>query len=253
MHLSVPMKTALLAALFTVAACSSTEYAYVPAQNATATMGGEAAAAYSIPPNAPAGDVRIATYGVAELAPQNGDARHLDAIHLHLSVADNSDHPWSLDTRDQRLDLEGRGMSAPAFATADRSGQAPPLVTVAPGGKREVDLFFPIPGDMDGVSDLPAFDAIWRVNTGNQVVVERTPFERIALEAAPAYPPDYYAVDAWPYWYDPYYLGWGVVPPAYWGGRPFYVHHWGHPHFWHGGGGFHGGFHGGHGGGGHHR
>ena len=242
-------------ALLLLGACTSSEFTYVPAQNASATMGGRAAADYAIPENAPAGDVRLATYGVAELQPRGGDDdQHVGAIHLRLAIANNSDHPWTIDTRQQRLDLEGRGMSAPALASADRSGDAPPVITVAAGGKRTVDLFFPLPKDLDGAKDLPAFDAVWRVSVGpQQTVVERTPFERIVLEEPDA---DYAAGDygdVWPYWYDPYYAGWGLVLPAYWGGRAW-VHGWGHPNYWHGGGWHGGGGHGGggfHGGGGH--
>ncbi len=238
--------------------CTSTEYSYVPAENASATLEGQAAADYAVPPAAPAGDVRLATFGVAELQPRGPHTRehHMAAIHLRMVIANDGNDTWTFDTRDQRLDLEGRGMSAPALATADRAGDTPPVVTIPPAGKRTVDLFFPLPSDLDGASNLPSFDAVWRITVApDETIVERTPFERIVLEEAP--PVDGYDDALWPYWYDPYYAGWGVVLPEDWHGRGWGrsgwgVHAWGHPHFWHGGhagvhgGGFHGGgFHGG--------
>jgi len=240
----------LLAVLST--ACASEDYAYFPTENATASLRGSPAADYAIPPAAPAGDVRIASYGIAALQSSDGSSE-IKALHLRLSIADNSASPWTLDTRDQRVDLDGRGASAPAFASADQPGTPPPIVTVAPGGRRTVDLFFALPKDLWNAESLPAFDAIWRVSTGTQVVVERTPFERIALEE-PAYGYDYaydYPGPFWPYgywYYDPAFVGgWGVVVRGPYWGHP-YFHGWRHPYFWRGGvyrGGFHGGYHGG--------
>jgi hypothetical protein len=254
----MPSKSLLGASVLAVfaAACVSEEYAYVPTENATVSLGGSPAARYAIPPGAPTGDVRIASYGIAKLESSDGSSE-LEALHLRLSIADNGARPWTLDTRDQRVDLDGRGSSAPAFASADHAGTPPPMVTVAPGGKRTVDLFFPLPRDLWNAESLPAFDAIWRVTTDTQVVAERTPFERVALEEPPYdeyayydYPGPFWPYGAW--YYDPAFVGgWGVVVGGPYWGHPHF-RGWGHPYFRRGGvyrggfrGGFHGGFHGG--------
>ena len=120
------------------------EYAYVPTTNATVTVQGRVAADYAIPPAAPQGNVRIASYGLTDVSPRNDPKELVHALHLRVVLADNGAAPWTFDTREQRIDLNGRGPLAPAFASAN-AGTPPPLVTVDQGGKRVVDLFFLLP------------------------------------------------------------------------------------------------------------
>jgi len=234
------------------------QYSYVPTTNATATVHGRVAADYPIPPSAPQGDVRIASYGMTDVSPRNAPGQLVRALHLRVVLADNGATPWAFDTREQRVQIGGSDVLVPAFASANAGG-APPLVTVAPNGKRVVDLFFLLPADLQHAEAIPEFDALWRLNAGAAgVVAERTPFERLAIE------PDEGGYDDWDYggnysWGDPYwinddlpYAGVGI-PSGYFGGGVS-IHR--SPHFSHGGGGgrgggggFHGG--GGHGGGGH--
>jgi hypothetical protein len=214
-----------------VAAVACTpNYAYEPASNATATMGGRDAADYPVPPEQPHGDVRIASFGFADLTPggvPDDEAHALHALHLRMVIANNDDHDWTLDTREQRLELPERGKSAPAFAAAD-PGTPPPTITIPLGGKRVVDLFFPLPSDQQHAGTIPSFDAIWTVHMAARTVTERTPFDRIVVAPAATefdYGPDFWAA---PYWYDPGYPGVafvGVAPlgPVYFG-APIVVH-----------------------------
>ncbi len=251
-----------------LAGCAS-RYEYVPTTNATADMQGRVAAEYPLPPNAPHGNLWICSYGFTDVTPQGAPtSQNLRALHLRVVVANNGTVPWTFDTREQRVDLRGRGPVAPAFASTS-PGASPPLVTVEPNSERVIDLFFLVPPDLQHAEQVPQFDALWRVSTDSGVIAERTPFERLTVEPDEGYydrwdyGPDYY----WggPYWTDPYlpydYYG---LPPTYFGGGV--IIHRG-PHFGGGfhhgggfrGGGFHGGgfrgggFHGGatHGGGGH--
>lgn len=193
-----------LASLLIATGCAS-EYTYVPATNATSTIQGMVAADYPIPPNAPQGDVRIASYGIAEVTPKNGGHGTLRVLHLRVVLANNSAMPWTFDIRDQRLDLTGRGLLAPTFSSANSGGTPPPLVTIDPSGKRVVDLFFVLPRDLQRAESIPEFDALWNVNTGAGEIAQRTPFERMAVE------PDY--------GYDDY---WDYGPGYFWGG-PYWV------------------------------
>jgi hypothetical protein len=205
-------------------ACEN-HYVYAPATNTGADVAGRPASQVSIPPEAPRGDVRVATFGISELEAQGkSDEPKVQSLHLRMIVANNSAAPWTVDTRAhtraQKLVLPDRGESGPAFASAD-AGTPPPLVTIPAGGKRTIDLFFPLPEDMAKASQLPAFDAVWTVQTDARPVTERIPFERLQVEPAyaGAYDWDYWGA---PYWYDPLYYphAWyGVgVPPAYFGG-----------------------------------
>jgi len=91
-----------------IAGCETT-YAYVPVANAVTTTAGEVVADYPLPPEAPRGNLRIASYGIAEVDDPNTPDEHLKALHLRMIVTDNDDKAWSLDTREQRIDLDGRG------------------------------------------------------------------------------------------------------------------------------------------------
>jgi len=202
---------------------------------------GTAAATYPIPRDAPRGNLRIASYGLVDIGPQTQSDKRIVALHLRMTLTNDSDRPWTLDTREQRVALEGFGTSVAAFASAD-AGSAPPTITVPPKGKRVVDLFFPLPTQLQSQRTLPSFDALWRVQADDQVVSDETPFERMAVQPPATHDPTYdYGPDYYwgpPYWYNPYYADYGFVggiaiPPFYFG-FPLYVHqHAGYGHFVH--------------------
>ena len=200
--------------VFALAACAPA-YTYEPTENATGTVGGHVAADYPIPQVAPQGDVRLASFGLGELSPAQQTADRTSALHLRMVVSNNSAQPWTVDTREQKLDIQGSGPATPAFATTREGNGDLPQIMVAPGSKRIIDLFFPLPPNRQSESSIPEFDAIWNVHAGNQDVVERTPFDRLRVEPAydPAIAPDYAYYGLWdgPYWYDaayPYSFGW---------------------------------------------
>ena len=228
------------------------EYAYVPVTDAYAasdrvTPGsasadvtpGTAAATYPIPRDAPSGTLRIASYGLVDIGPQTQSDKRIQAVHVRMTLTNDGERPWTLDTREQRIALEGYGTSVAAFASAD-AGSSPPTITVAPKGKRVVDLFFPLPTQLQNQENLPSFEALWRVQVDGQVVSDETPFERMAVQPPATYDPtyDYGPNYYWgpPYWYNPYYADFGFVGgisiPPFFFGFPLYVHnHYGYGHF----------------------
>ena len=198
-----------------VASACAPQYAYVPTTNATVAAQGRITAEYAIPAGSPEGNVQIASYGTTDVTPQSAPKEKLRALHLRLILADNSATPWTFDTREQRIDLSGHGPLAPAFASAS-AGTPPPVVTVDRGGKRVVDLFFLLPPKFQHAEALPEFDALWRVHAGATVAVERTPFERLAIDPAASYGNlDYGHGYYWdgPYWMNP--EGYGAIAPEY--------------------------------------
>ena len=158
--------TAILPALVVLAGCAH-EYTYQPTEHATGSIGGHVAADYEIPPAAPQGDVRLASFGLGELAPAKGSDDSKPALHLRMVVSDNSSQPWTVDTREQKLDIQGSGLIVPAFSTTSEGNGGLPLVTVAPGSKRVIDLFFPLPPNQQSAGSIPEFDAIWNVHAGS--------------------------------------------------------------------------------------
>jgi hypothetical protein len=250
-----------------VVACGAS-YAFVPAANATSTIYGHAAAEYPIPPQSPHGEVRVASYGVEQLAPGDAPDQNLSTLHIRVFLSNTSEQTWTFDTREQQMQLQGRGTSTPAFASAspDPGGSSPPVIAIGPRATRLVDLFFPLPEDMQSAADIGAFSVTAHVHTDEGVVAETTPFERVETDSGSPYAYDYsvpqddynpytYGYDYWdsPFWYNTGYAGFygGVrFPGGFRGGHPVFArgHGWGRPGYYHGGGG---GFHGGHGGGGH--
>jgi hypothetical protein len=214
------------------------QYAYVPTTNASATVQGRLAAEYPIPPSAPQGDVRIASYGMTDVSTQSAPSEVLRALHLRVVLADSSASPWSFDIREQRVELGDHEVLAPAFASAN-PGTPPPIVTVDRNGKRIVDLFFLLPANLQHADAIPEFDAMWRVNAGAAgVIAERTPFERLTVE------PDEGGYADWDYgggyyWGGPYWMNADLpyegvgVPYRYFDGGAIIRRS---PHSWRGGG-----------------
>ncbi len=181
-------------------------YVYRPTQEVTAQTGGRPASLYPIPPESPHGSLTVATFGVVKV--QVGD-RDLDMLHARLVVANNDDiAPWTLDTRQQLAVVPGHGRSSPTYVNTDVPGA--PLVSIAPGQKRTIDLYYALPPGIQKASQLPEFDVLTHVQTPLRPVAERTPFERYAVDQQ-TYETYYGGAFAmgigWGpmWWYDPYY------------------------------------------------
>jgi hypothetical protein len=263
------------------AACAGTTYAYVPATNGPpASLYGHPAADYAIPPQAPRGDLRVASYGIEALSPGGTDDEMIGALHVRVSINNRSGTSWTFDTREQQAFIAGKATATPAFASASPGTGSPPLLTILPNSTRLVDVFFPLPPDMQNASNVPEFRYTTLLHTDGGQVFELTNFDRVALEGDAAdasdasgpqaeYDPYVYGYDYWdaPFYYNPTFVGfYGVYARGYWG-RPWYARGWGWggPGYYHGyyrgGGVFHGGargnyhgaYHGGGGGHGGHR
>lgn len=217
------MKSAALVPVLLVvtAGCASGRYIYEPEENATARVSGRPAAYYPIPAQAPRGDVRVATMGIAELQPRSGEGQSLHVMHARMVVDDNADTvAWQVDTREQIGSISGYGQSRPAFASV--SPGRPPIVSIAPGASATIDLFYPLPADMQKASEIPRFELLWKIGTSEGPVAERTTFERVRIEPPPpagAYAYDEWAGPGWYGWYDPLwpdYAFWGMpAGPVY--------------------------------------
>ena len=203
--LALPLVTILAAACAPVAPTAVTS---PPTLGVTDAMPARDDAVYPVPRGAPRGNVRLASYGVVSVARADAPRPELRAVHVRIIVTNEDDREWTLDARDQRIDYDGHGSASPVFAAA--SGDAPPpVVVVPPAVIRTADLFFPLPGELQTSGSLPAFDAVYSVSTGREVVVGRAPFQ-----ALPAEPLEYASYDYgdgyyWgpPYWQDPHVAG----------------------------------------------
>jgi len=192
-----------------ISGCTSGRYIYEPEENATALVSGRPAAYYPVPPQAPRGDVRVATLGIAALQSPSGEGPSLHVMHVRMIADDNADTvAWQVDTREQLGGIGGYGQSRPAFASVG-SSRRPPIVTIPPTATATIDLFYPLPADMQEASEIPRFELLWRIGTSEGPIAQRTTFERVPVEPVP--PPAAYASHDWlgPGWY-----GWNDAGPA---------------------------------------
>jgi hypothetical protein len=203
--------TRYLMMMLLAAGCSS-DYIYQPAEHATAQILGRTAAHYEIPAQAPQGDVRIASFGIAKVQRQDMPDQKQRMVHLRMIVANNSQQHWTVDTREVRINLPGAGeVQATIARVSDAQGS---VVDVAPGGQRQLDLFYPLPAGMEKASKLPQFDAVWTVHTPEQTVAERTPFDR--LYVYPTYAYGYGPGWGWYGWGGPWHDPWYIGAPGWW-------------------------------------
>jgi hypothetical protein len=200
----------------TLTACAA-EYTYLPTQNATAEVAGQPAAAYPIPPSAPQGDVRVASFGITGLDVNAGE--RVRAMHVRVVVTNRSSVPWTIDTREQLGEIPDEGQSRPIFASSDAGTL--PLIQAEPGASRSIDLFYPLPAGIQKAKSLPAFSELWKVDTGGgHFIAERTQFNRAEILPAYGYGPPWWG----PYWwYDPLYFGATFAHPIVIRDRPVIV------------------------------
>jgi len=191
-----------LAALLVLGGCAPEWYALDPAVGGTAHVAGRPAAYYPVPTTAPRGGVRVVSLGSTQLRLPGGPKIRVLQVRL---VIDNHDVPWTIDTREQYGSIPGEGTTRPALVAADADGA--PILTIAPGGQRTIDLYFPLPSELNGVDDIPHFDLDWRIDTGREVVAQRTPFDRVRIVQgpSPSFPPQTGNGYGPFYWYDPFW------------------------------------------------
>jgi hypothetical protein len=165
-----------------IAACPPTRYAYAPVTTTSAEIVGHPAAEQAFPPGSPHGSVRVATFGIVQLA--SGAPRF---FHVRMSAENHGQDAWVVDKADQLLDIGvgdtgARKVRVRAATDVDRS---PAQVTIAPGKTAAIDLFFPLPADASSATEIPDLELVWTVREGARPIVMATPFERF-LASGPA-------------------------------------------------------------------
>jgi hypothetical protein len=196
----------------------------MPTENVTATTEGYPTARYTVPPETPRGTAYVTSFGIvsADVA-RTGHPTPLLQVRLSVSN-DSGTAPWSIDTRDQLLEVPGAGRLRAAMMNSDQQTGA--ILTVPPGQKRTLDLYYMLPPNIASAETLPrSFDLLWRVQTPERVVAQRTPFtkERVEPAASPAYADVALGVGWGPYWwYNPLYPTLAFYPPPLVLHSPYY-------------------------------
>jgi hypothetical protein len=190
------------------ASCASEQYLFRPAEQLTANVDGQPAASYPVPPESPRGSVYVTSFGVTDARVGDGkDGARRALLQIRMRVSnDSDDQPWIVDTREQILELPGVGRSRPAYVNTDRDGA--PLIQIPRTDRRTIDLYYPLPQNLQSSDKVPPFEVLWSVRTGIRLVAHRTPFEKVPLYAdnVRVYPEVALSFGWGPFWwYDPFY------------------------------------------------
>lgn len=188
---SLVLALAAVAAL-AVAACGPTRYSYAPVTTTSADIVGHPAAEYPFPPDTPHGRVRLATFGIAQLA--RDGARF---FHVRMNATNDGTQTWSVEKSQQIVEIaagDERQRKTHVHATTE-ADQSADHVEVTPGTTQTIDLFFPLPPALRDAAEIPAFEVIWSVREGSESFATATPFTRF-LASGPAFstpraPPNY--------------------------------------------------------------
>jgi hypothetical protein len=203
------LRTSIVLAALAMAGCG-TAYSYVPATT-VASARGTRFASYAITD----GTVRIASLGVTKVHAREAPESRVPALHLRLEVEneDEGEGPVRVDTRSVVVVLPGEAEARPSFVDA-RDVASLPWVTIAPGERRALDLYYRLPARFAEAKELPSFAVQWSVRTDRTVYAERTPFDRIVTP-----PPSkvaYGELGPWgpgPFWAAPTIGGGASGPP----------------------------------------
>lgn len=151
-------------------ACSQSHDVFVPAQNPPATSSVRPYAVHPVPSRTDDGDVEVQSFGVRRTV--NG----APCMHVRMTVSNDSDSRWTLDTRQQLAVIPGVGRLSPVWATSNLS--EPPHIRVGPGEQALVDLLFPLPSAVHLSGGPPRFNVVWHVETEHGPVSDRARFDR---------------------------------------------------------------------------
>lgn len=175
---SFVLATVAIAAL----ACARTRYAYAPITTTSAELIGQPAAEYPFPPGSPHGRLRLATFGMVQIAHEGPRF-----VHVRMSATNQGTEPWVIETREQVLEIalgEHGERSTRTRAAVDVAG-SPARLEIPTGKTDSLDLFFPLPpGDQDP-AEIPAFKVLWTVRESDRLITMATPFTRF-LASSPA-------------------------------------------------------------------
>ena len=211
----------LICALFVICALSgcatstSASFRYVVTGTGTSTASGpQAEAVYNQPQESSEGSVRVRSMGIVDLRRKGEEAR-IPSLHIRTTLSKTTgDGTWKFNFQEQFVTLANGARSAPLYGNTDGNTDAGglPIIEVKTGESRNVDLFFPLPKGAGSGEGLSSFDFKWLVRSGEKTLSQSTAFARA---------PQSGMYHSYPYYYDPYPLGYG----SFWWGAGWGWHH----------------------------
>ncbi len=113
----------------------------------------------------------------------NNNLHQVPAVHIEL-IVENRSAPlnWTIDTRTQELRIENQEPQRPAFVRA-KSDELP-FITIAPGSKQTVDLFYLLPSNIHDPGDMQRLTLDWQIIADDKVVENETAFTEISRDTS---------------------------------------------------------------------
>lgn len=158
---------ALALALASTACAQQLRYSYAPTTLSSADLAGHAATVIEIPPEAPRGDLRIASLGIAELP--------MRALFVRFVVRNDSEETWVLDEAEQTLELPEHD-SRVLLPAVSPDNTRPPVLTVLPHHVGTADVTFAVGRRDEG--DVGAFSVHWVLRTDGRAIGGHADFTR---------------------------------------------------------------------------
>lgn len=161
--------------------CATKQYQYIADNKGLEQFTSNEGATYSIPSDeVKKGELKVMAYGVTHLTP-NRDLSNVPAMHIRMIVTNNSaHHSWVLNPTDQLLEIPPKGASEPAYIDEDGKLSESTRITIHPGKKKVVDLYYPLTGDTTDPTKIPHFSILWRIHANDKVVNNVATFERFS-------------------------------------------------------------------------
>lgn len=198
-----------LIGLSPVIGCSTPSYRYVasgPSQPKKEEAKDEAS--YPVPAQTPEGTVRVRSMGVVDLR-RKGEDKRVPSFHVRATLSKTSGvNLWTFNIQEQTLFIPNQSPILPLYANSNSTTL--PSFQLKTGDVRSIDLFFPLPQNINSADDVSEFNFKWVIHPDSQILTETTNFQR--LQAHEHYPA------AYPY--DPYPIGYGSLwwgSYGYWG------------------------------------
>jgi hypothetical protein len=157
----------VICSLLAQTGCSSATYRYDAPGN-----GGRYVAAENLK-----GSIQLVALGPVDIS-----SSHIRVMHLQMVLSNaGNEKAWTVIPSEELLFLPTRGSKQPAYVEAGTPFGYLASISVAPGEKKSIDLFYALPENMSDASDIPRFSVDWRVHRGTQSVEKITVFDRKKL------------------------------------------------------------------------
>jgi hypothetical protein len=153
-------------------------FVYRPTEAPNITMDNRAVARYVVPRSLPRGEIFVMSEGVAAAGESDPE------LHVRVTVFNVAgEAPWAIDIRDQIVTLPAGPQLHPSRVKT--AAQGAPILTISPGQRIAMDLYFNLPEQARTADAFANFDFIWQISTDRKHAAGSVPFGRFLSGGAP--------------------------------------------------------------------